>query len=104
MTLFESNIQNTYDLAKEPEARAKLKTSGFVFVPQPLTLPAGAYQLRAVVREKATGASFAKGSVGRSISRASKFRKRLYVGAIPAVPFRGDSGMAHLANFIHILT
>jgi len=46
----------TYDLAKNPEERAKLKASGFVFVPvQPLTLPAGAYQIRAVVREKTTG-------------------------------------------------
>ena len=46
----------TYDLAKFPEERAKLKASGLVFVPaQPLTLPAGAYQIRAVVREKTTG-------------------------------------------------
>jgi VWFA-related protein len=46
----------TFDLAKDPEARAKLKANGLVFVPaQPLTLPAGAYQLRAVVREKSTG-------------------------------------------------
>ncbi|PYS85422.1 MAG: hypothetical protein DMF70_04310, partial [Acidobacteria bacterium] len=46
----------TYDLAKNPEERAKLKASGFVFVPaQPMTLPAGAYQIRAVVREKTTG-------------------------------------------------
>ncbi|HSP63979.1 MAG TPA: VWA domain-containing protein, partial [Pyrinomonadaceae bacterium] len=46
----------TFDLAKDPDARAKLKANGLVFVPaQPLTLPAGAYQLRAVVREKSTG-------------------------------------------------
>jgi hypothetical protein len=51
-------IQRTisYDLAKEAETRAKLKSNGFVFVPgQPLTLPPGAYQIRAVVREKSTG-------------------------------------------------
>ena len=47
----------TYDLAKEPEARAGLKTKGFVYVPaQPFTFPPGAYQIRAVVREKTTGA------------------------------------------------
>src|SRR5437879_6389107 len=46
----------TYDLAKDPEARKKLKANGFVFVPaDPLTLPPGAYQIRAVVREKTTG-------------------------------------------------
>jgi VWFA-related protein len=47
----------TYDFAKEPDARMTLKAKGFVYVPaQPLTLPAGAYQIRAVVREKSTGA------------------------------------------------
>lgn len=46
-----------YDFAKEPDTRMTLKAKGFVYVPaQPLTLPAGAYQIRAVVREKSTGA------------------------------------------------
>ncbi len=46
----------TFDLLKDPQAREKLKTEGFVYVPQPLTLPPGVYQIRAVIREKATGA------------------------------------------------
>lgn len=47
----------TFDLAKEPQDRVKLKSTGFVYVPaQPLTLPAGLYQVRAVVREKTSGA------------------------------------------------
>jgi VWFA-related protein len=45
-----------YDLNKEPEMRGRLQTNGFVFVPQPFTLPAGSYQIRVVVREKSTGA------------------------------------------------
>jgi hypothetical protein len=46
----------TYDFAKEPNAKMTLKSNGFVYVPaQPLTLPAGAYQIRAVVREKTSG-------------------------------------------------
>ena len=46
----------TLDLLKDPQAREKLKTEGFVYVPQPLTYPPGIYQIRAVIREKATGA------------------------------------------------
>jgi len=47
----------TVDLAADPSARDKLKTEGFVFVPQPFgQLTPGLYQIRAVVREKATGA------------------------------------------------
>lgn len=45
----------TYDL-KLPEERQKLKTEGAVLLVKEYTqLPPGAYQLRAVVREKATG-------------------------------------------------
>jgi len=45
----------SYDFAREPDARMTLKSNGFVYVPaQPLTLPAGLYQIRAVVREKTT--------------------------------------------------
>jgi VWFA-related protein len=47
----------TFDLAKDPEARTRLKKEGFVLVPQPFEqLPSGLYQMRAVVREKSTGA------------------------------------------------
>ncbi|MDT5122077.1 MAG: hypothetical protein QOC96_1559 [Acidobacteriota bacterium] len=46
----------TYDLAKNPEARQKLKTEGFVLVKEYTQLPPGNYQIRAVIREKATGA------------------------------------------------
>lgn len=47
----------TYDLAKEPQTREKLKKEGFMLVPQPFTdLPPGTYQMRAVVREKTSGA------------------------------------------------
>ena len=47
----------TFDLATDPQVRTKLKTDGFVYVPeQPFTLPSGLYQIRAVVREKTTGA------------------------------------------------
>ncbi len=47
----------TYDLAKEPQTREKLKKEGFMLVPQPFTdLPPGIYQMRAVVREKTSGA------------------------------------------------
>jgi VWFA-related protein len=45
-----------YDLAKEPDARQKLKTEGLVVVKEYVQLPPGYYQVRAVVREKATGA------------------------------------------------
>jgi VWFA-related protein len=47
---------STFDFVKDPQAREKLKTEGFVYVPQPLTLPPGIYQIRAVIREKTTGA------------------------------------------------
>jgi VWFA-related protein len=47
----------TVDLAADPTARERLKTDGFVFVPDPFgQLAPGMYQVRAVVREKATGA------------------------------------------------
>ena len=46
----------TYDFAKEPDARQKLKTEGLVVVKDFTQLPAGYYQVRAVVREKNTGA------------------------------------------------
>ena len=46
----------TYDLAKDPDARQKLKTEGLVVVKEYTQLPAGFYQVRAVVREKTTGA------------------------------------------------
>jgi len=46
----------TFDLVKEPEARQKLKTEGLVVVKEYTQLPPGSYQVRAVVREKATGA------------------------------------------------
>jgi VWFA-related protein len=46
----------SYDLADAAVAQ-KLKSEGVVFVPAiPLTLPPGPYQIRAVVREKSTGA------------------------------------------------
>lgn len=46
----------TYDLAKDMQARQKLKTEGFTLVPQPFTaLEPGVYQMRAVVREKSSG-------------------------------------------------
>jgi hypothetical protein len=46
-----------FDLAADPSARDRLKADGFVFVPQPFgQLPPGFYQMRAVVRENATGA------------------------------------------------
>lgn len=45
-----------YDLQKDQDMRGRLQTNGFVFVPQPFTLPAGSYQIRVVVREKSTGA------------------------------------------------
>jgi VWFA-related protein len=45
----------TYDLSK-PEERQKLKTAGVVFVPQPFKLGPGLYQIRVVMREKASGA------------------------------------------------
>lgn len=47
----------TYDLAKDTAARPKLKAEGFVLVPQPFAgLAPGLYQMRAVIREKLTGA------------------------------------------------
>lgn len=46
----------SYDVA-DPAVAQKLKSEGVVFVPAlPLTLPPGPYQIRAVVREKSTGA------------------------------------------------
>ena len=45
----------TYDLSK-PEERQKLATAGLTFVPQPMTLPPGQYQVRVVMREKTSGA------------------------------------------------
>ena len=45
----------TFDLSK-PEERQKLTTSGLTYVPQPMTLPPGQYQIRVVMREKASGA------------------------------------------------
>lgn len=45
-----------YDVT-DPAVMQKLKTVGVVFVPAlPLTLPPGPYQIRAVIREKITGA------------------------------------------------
>jgi VWFA-related protein len=46
----------TFDLAKDPAMRQKLKTEGFVYVPQPFNFDPGIYQMRAVVREKTSGA------------------------------------------------
>ncbi len=46
----------TYDLAKDTAARQKLKTEGFVYVPQPFNFEPGVYQMRAVIREKTSGA------------------------------------------------
>jgi len=46
----------SYDFASDTAARMTLKSNGLVYVPaQPLTLPPGMYQIRAVVREKTTG-------------------------------------------------
>lgn len=45
----------TFDLSR-PEERQKLATSGLTFVPQPMTLPPGQYQIRVVMREKTSGA------------------------------------------------
>ncbi|HVF92101.1 MAG TPA: VWA domain-containing protein [Blastocatellia bacterium] len=45
----------TYDLAKTPDARQKLKADGFVMVKEFAELAPGNYQIRAVVREKKTG-------------------------------------------------
>jgi VWFA-related protein len=45
----------TFDLSK-PEERQKLASGGLTFVPQPMTLPPGQYQVRAVMREKTSGA------------------------------------------------
>ncbi|HEX8284883.1 MAG TPA: VWA domain-containing protein [Pyrinomonadaceae bacterium] len=44
-----------FDLSK-PDERQKLAASGLTFVPQPMTLPPGQYQVRAVMREKTSGA------------------------------------------------
>lgn len=47
----------TYDLAQDPQQRQKLKTEGFKLVPEPFTqLEPGMYQMRAVIREKTSGA------------------------------------------------
>jgi VWFA-related protein len=46
----------TFDLAKDPAARQKLKAEGFVYVPQPFNFEPGIYQMRAVIREKSSGA------------------------------------------------
>lgn len=45
----------TFDLSK-PEERQRLATSGLTFVPQQMSLPPGQYQIRAVMREKTSGA------------------------------------------------
>jgi hypothetical protein len=44
----------SYDL-KDESVRQKLRAEGFVYVPPPSKLPAGVYQIRVAVREKATG-------------------------------------------------
>jgi VWFA-related protein len=44
-----------FDLSK-PEERQRFTTGGLVYVPQPLNLPPGQYQVRAVMREKTSGA------------------------------------------------
>jgi VWFA-related protein len=46
----------TFDLAKDPQARQKLTTEGLVVVKEYTQLAPGNYQVRAVVREKSTGA------------------------------------------------
>ena len=46
----------SFDFVKEPQARQKLKTDGLILVKEFTQLPPGNYQIRAVVREKATGA------------------------------------------------
>lgn len=46
----------TFDLAKDPTMRQKLKTEGFVYVPQPFHFDPGIYQMRVVIREKTSGA------------------------------------------------
>ncbi|HEY0545560.1 MAG TPA: VWA domain-containing protein [Pyrinomonadaceae bacterium] len=46
----------TFDLAKDPAMRQKLKTEGLVYVPQPFNFEPGIYQMRAVIREKTSGA------------------------------------------------
>jgi hypothetical protein len=45
----------TYDLAQDPQARARLKAEGLVLINQFTQLAPGNYQIRAVVREKKTG-------------------------------------------------
>jgi len=45
----------TFDLSK-PEERRRLTTAGLTYVPQPMSLPPGQYQVRAVMREKTSGA------------------------------------------------
>ncbi len=44
-----------YDFTKDPDARQKLKTDGFTYVKTFTQLEPGSYQVRAVVRERATG-------------------------------------------------
>ena len=53
----EGGVKRTlsFDLSK-PEERQKLRTAGLVYVPQPMNLPPGQYQVRAVIREKSSGA------------------------------------------------
>lgn len=47
----------TYDLAKEPLTRQKLKSEGFIYIPsQSFRFEPGIYQMRAVIREKTSGA------------------------------------------------
>lgn len=46
----------SFDLAKDTAMRQKLKTEGFVYVPQPFNFEPGVYQMRAVIREKSSGA------------------------------------------------
>ncbi|MBV9211370.1 MAG: VWA domain-containing protein, partial [Acidobacteria bacterium] len=46
----------TFDFSKDPTLRQKFKTEGFVYVPQPFEFAPGIYQMRAVIREKSSGA------------------------------------------------
>jgi len=55
VTISGTGVRNDFAV-NDPAARQKLKTEGFVFVPQPFTgLTPGLYQMRAVVREKPSG-------------------------------------------------
>ncbi len=44
-----------FDFVKDPQARERLRTEGFLFVPLPMQFDPGTYQVRAVVREKRSG-------------------------------------------------